>query len=137
MCFELTVSLMRALEMIISIAPVIFVDPSRANSDLLLSRICQLISQVLSRVTVPPGCFQHVVDLCLPDLSTITHFAIISAAVGILLALLKDELNRGIPFTFSHSLTKRSSIFMSLISVEDARGFCRQGSNKMSWLTFI
>lgn len=50
------------------------------------------MSQVLSRVTIPPGCFQHVLDLCLPDLSSVTHFAIISAAIGILLALLKDEM---------------------------------------------
>lgn len=93
MCFELTVSLMRALEMLISIAPTVFNDPTRPNSDTLLNRVCQLISQVLSRVTVPAGCFQHVVDLCLPDLGTVTHFAIVTAVIGIILALLKDELN--------------------------------------------
>lgn len=92
MCFELTVSLMRALEMIITIAPGIFQDPTRPNSDLLLGRVCQLASQVLSRVTTPPGCFQYVLDLCLPDLSSVTHFAIISAVLGILLALMKDEV---------------------------------------------
>lgn len=92
MCFDLTVSLMRALEMIISIAPVIIHDQARPNSDLLLGRICQLVSQVLSRVTIPPGCFQHVLDLCLPDLSSVTHFAIITAVVGILLSLMKNEL---------------------------------------------
>lgn len=92
MCFDLTVSLMRALEMLISLAPTIFIDSMRPNSDTLLNRVCQLISQVLSRVTVPFGCFQHVVDLCLPDLGTVTHFAIISAVIGILMALLKDEL---------------------------------------------
>lgn len=92
MCFELTVSLMRALEMIITIAPEIFQDTSRSNSDLLLGRICQLVSQVLSRVTIPPGCFQHVLDLCLPDLSCVNHFSIISAAIGILLALMQNEM---------------------------------------------
>lgn len=92
MCFELTVSLMRSLEMIITIAPFIYQDTSRSNSDLILNRICQLISQVLSRVTVPPGCFQFVIDLCLPDLSSITHYSIITSALGILIALLKDEL---------------------------------------------
>ncbi|XP_055377471.1 E3 ubiquitin-protein ligase RNF123 [Condylostylus longicornis] len=92
MCFELTVSLMRSLEMVIRVAPSIFHDPNRANSDLILNRVAQLISQVLSRVTVPPGCFQHVIDLCLPDLSSVSHFAIISAALGILLALLKEEI---------------------------------------------
>lgn len=92
MCFELTVSLMRSLEMLLVIAPQIFIDSARSNSDLLLKRVCELIGQVLSRVTVPPGCFQFVIDLCLPDLSSVTHFSIISATIGILLALLKNEL---------------------------------------------
>lgn len=42
MCFDLTVSLMRALEMVISIAPNIFIDSNRPNSDLLLGRVCQV-----------------------------------------------------------------------------------------------
>lgn len=95
MCFELTVSLMRALEMIVTITPGLWLDTSRANSEIILGRICQLAIQVLSRVTIPPGCFQHVMDLCLPDLSNVTHFAIISAAIGILLALMKNELGGG------------------------------------------
>lgn len=92
MCFELTVSLMRTLEMLISIAPSIFTDPERPNSITLLNRICQLISQVLARVTIPPGCFQSVIDMCLPELSTVTHFSIVSSTIGILLALLKNDL---------------------------------------------
>lgn len=93
MCFELTVSLMRCLEMIITVAPDVVTDESRPNSDLLLNRICQLISQVLSRVTVPPGCFQFVVDMCSADLNAVTHFPIITAALGILMALMRGELD--------------------------------------------
>uniref|UniRef100_W8AXB6 RING-type E3 ubiquitin transferase n=1 Tax=Ceratitis capitata TaxID=7213 RepID=W8AXB6_CERCA len=93
MCFELTVSLMRCLEMVITVAPEIFQEPSRSNSDLILNRVCQLISQVLSRVTVPPGCFQFIVDMCSSDLNSVTHFPIISAALGILLALLRSEID--------------------------------------------
>lgn len=92
MCFELTVSLLRVLEMLISIASDIFTNEDRPNSETLLNRVCQLISQVMSRVTVPPGCFQYVVDMCLPDLSSVIHFPIISAALAVLLALLKNEL---------------------------------------------
>lgn len=92
MCFELTVSLMRSLEMIITVAPELFKDATHPNSELLTIRVCQIINQLLSRVTVPPGSFQYVIDLCLPDLSAVTHFGIISAALGILLALLSDEL---------------------------------------------
>lgn len=93
MCFDLTISLLRALEMIVTIAPEIFKDPSRRNSDNMLARVCQLIIQVLSRVTVPPSCFQFVIDLCLPDLTGVTHFAILTAAIGILLGLMNDEMN--------------------------------------------
>ncbi|EDV91344.1 E3 ubiquitin-protein ligase RNF123 isoform X2 [Drosophila grimshawi] len=96
MCFELTVSLMRCLEMIITVAPDVVGDESRGNSDLILNRICQLISQVLSRVTVPPGCFQFVVDMCSADLNAVTHFPIISAALGILMALLRNEVEHDI-----------------------------------------
>lgn len=92
MCFDLTISLMRALEMIVTVAPGIFKDSSRPNSEILLSRVCQLIIQVLSRVTVPPSCFQFVIDLCLPDLTGVTHFAILTAAIGILIALMSDEM---------------------------------------------
>lgn len=88
MCFELTVSLMRSLEMVLTIVPEVVL----AHNDVLLGRIVQLVSQVLSRVTMPPGCFQYVIDLCLPDLSSVSHFSIITAALGILLALVRDEL---------------------------------------------
>lgn len=92
MCFDLTVSLMRALEMIVNIAPEIFKDSSRPNSDNLLGRVSQLVIQVLSRVTVPPSCFQFVIDLCLPDLIGVTHFAILTSSLGILLGLMADEM---------------------------------------------
>lgn len=84
---------MRSLEMLLTIAPSIFKNPTRPNSDLLLNRVCQLLSLVLSRITVPPGCFQFAIDMCLPDLTAVTHFAIITSAIGILLSLLSDELD--------------------------------------------
>lgn len=92
MCFELTISLMRSFEMLATIAPSICLDPQRAGSDLNLNRICQLVSQVFARVSTPAGVFQQVIDLCLPDLAAVTHFAIVSAVIGILLALMVDEL---------------------------------------------
>lgn len=92
MCFELTVSLMRSLEMVLQIVPEVVQDVSRPNSDVLLGRIVQLVSQVLSRVTVPPGCFQYVIDLCLPDLGSVSHFSIVTAALSIVLALMRDEI---------------------------------------------
>lgn len=85
--------------MLISILPAIVDDKERSNSDIMMGRISQLVIQVLSRVTIPPGCFQYVVDLCLPDLSNVTHFAIITAAIAILLALTKDEIGSDISIT--------------------------------------
>lgn len=110
MCFDLTISLMRALEMIVTIAPDIFKDSSRPNSDNLLGRVCQLIIQVLSRVTVPPSCFQFVIDLCLPDLTGVTHFAILTAALGILLGLMSDEMN------FDGSLAKLPKVSRHILT---------------------
>lgn len=112
MCFDLTISLMRALEMIVNIAPEIFKDSSRPNSDNLLGRVSQLVIQVLSRVTVPPSCFQFVIDLCLPDLISVTHFAILTASLGIILGLMSDELEfeslAKLPKVSRHILTDSS-----------------------------
>lgn len=102
MCFDLTISLMRALEMIVAIAPEIFKDSSRPNSENILGRVCQLVIQVLGRVTVPPSCFQFVIDLCLPDLIGVTHFAILTSSLGILLGLMSEEME------FDGALTKVS-----------------------------
>lgn len=92
MCFDLTVSLLRVLEMLISIVPAVFIDINRASSETLLCRVCQLLGQVLSRIAVPTGCFKFVIDMCLPDLSTVIHFPMISATIAVLLALLREEL---------------------------------------------
>lgn len=119
MCFDLTISLMRALEMIITIAPTVFKDSSRSDSDILLNRILQLVIQVLSRVTVPPSCFQYVIDLCLPDLTGVTHFSIITASLGIILALMQDELDidaRALKVCFRLLLNNNKIILTSLSS---------------------
>lgn len=40
-CFDLTLALLRVLEMVVSIAPEIFTDIMRSSSELLLARLCQ------------------------------------------------------------------------------------------------
>lgn len=114
MCFDLTISLMRALEMIITICPAIFKESSRPNSDILLGRIVQLVIQVLSRVTVPPSCFQFVIDLCLPDLTGVTHFAILTASLGIILALMQDEIDCENNLTIVRKFVKSVTVETSL-----------------------
>lgn len=53
----------------------------------------QLLCQILNRMSSHTSCFQHVVQLDIPDLETIDHFPILSAVIGILLALLKQDMS--------------------------------------------
>lgn len=82
--------------------------PMKSNKILLsLSQICtsqiqtklyecflpfQLLCQILNRVSSQTSSFQHVVLLDIPDLEAVDHFPILAAVVGILLALLKDDM---------------------------------------------
>ncbi|XP_043273682.1 E3 ubiquitin-protein ligase RNF123-like isoform X4 [Venturia canescens] len=91
-CFDLAVSLLRVIEMIATIAPAIFNDPARFSSENLLIRLCQLLCQILNRVSSQTSSFQHVVLLDIPDLETVDHFPILAAVIGILLALLQQEI---------------------------------------------
>ncbi|XP_043268738.1 E3 ubiquitin-protein ligase RNF123-like isoform X2 [Venturia canescens] len=91
-CFDLAVSLLRVIEMIATIAPAIFNDPAQFSSENLLIRLCQLLCQILNRVSSQTSSFQHVVLLDIPDLETVDHFPILAAVIGILLALLQQEI---------------------------------------------
>ncbi|RZF38962.1 hypothetical protein LSTR_LSTR003705 [Laodelphax striatellus] len=94
-CFDLTLSLLRVLEMMASIARPLFTNTSRESSETLLERMCQLLCQVLNRISSVTGCFQYVVDMEIPELEPVDHFPILTAVIGILLALLQDELGPG------------------------------------------
>ncbi|XP_071454524.1 E3 ubiquitin-protein ligase RNF123-like [Hetaerina americana] len=101
-CFDLALSLLRVLEMVTVVAPQVFTDASRASSDLLLARLCQLLCQVLNRVAcapgsgnttaIGPGCFSHVVNLDISDLEAVDHFPMLAAVAGVLLGLLTPEV---------------------------------------------
>ncbi|KAK2581027.1 hypothetical protein KPH14_006075 [Odynerus spinipes] len=91
-CFDLAISLLRVLEMICTVAPTIFNDPTQSSSENLLSRLCQLLCQVLNRMSSQTSCFQHVVLLEIPDLESVDHFPILAAVIGILLALLHEDM---------------------------------------------
>lgn len=94
-CFDLSVSLLRVLEMTITLVPEIFLDWSRPTSEMLLRRLAQvcpsgqgggpwgslrwcacpstnrllpsqLLNQVLNRVTAERNLFDRVVTLRLP-----------------------------------------------------------------------
>lgn len=52
----------------------------------------QLLSQILNRVSSQTSSFHLVLLLDIPDLEAVDHFPILTAVIGILLMLLKDEL---------------------------------------------
>ncbi|XP_066957839.1 E3 ubiquitin-protein ligase RNF123-like isoform X1 [Macrobrachium rosenbergii] len=96
-CFDLALALLRVLEMIVNIASELFTDFSRPNAESLLSRLCQLLCQVLHRVSGYSGCFGYVVSLEIPGLETIHHYPIITAVTGILVTLVKTGYDPASP----------------------------------------
>uniref|UniRef100_A0A8C3GTZ1 E3 ubiquitin-protein ligase RNF123 n=1 Tax=Corvus moneduloides TaxID=1196302 RepID=A0A8C3GTZ1_CORMO len=101
-CFDLSVSLLRVLEMTVTLAPEIFLDWNRPSSELLLRRLAQLLNQVLNRVTAERNLFDRVVNLRLPGLESVDHYPILVAVTGILVRL------RG-PASVSFGRTERAT----------------------------
>ncbi|XP_062843168.1 E3 ubiquitin-protein ligase RNF123 [Trichomycterus rosablanca] len=95
-CFDLSVSLLRVLEMTITLVPEIFLDWSRPSAELLLRRLAQLLNQVLNRVTAERNLFDRVVNLRLPGLESVDHYPILVAVTGILVRVLVDSERQGI-----------------------------------------
>lgn len=87
-CFDLSVSLLRVLEMTITLVPEIFLDSTQPTSEMLLRRLAQLLNQVLNRVTAERNLFDRVVTLWLPGLESVDHYPILVAVTGILVRLL-------------------------------------------------
>lgn len=77
-CFDLTLALLRVLEMIIHVYPEL-ITLSPAN-DMILTQLTQLVCQILNRVTIT-GCFEFVIDLEIPELESISHFQILTAGI--------------------------------------------------------
>ncbi|XP_077582387.1 E3 ubiquitin-protein ligase RNF123 isoform X2 [Stigmatopora nigra] len=94
-CFDLSVSLLRVLEMTVTLVPEIFLDWSRPSAELLLRRVAQLLNQVLNRATAEKNLFDRVVNLRLPGLESVDHYPILVAVTGILVRLLVDGERHG------------------------------------------
>ncbi|XP_073793682.1 E3 ubiquitin-protein ligase RNF123 isoform X3 [Danio rerio] len=95
-CFDLSVSLLRVLEMTITLVPEIFLDWTRPSAELLLRRLAQLLNQVLNRVTAERNLFDRVVNLRLPGLESVDHYPILVAVTGILVRILVDSNKQGV-----------------------------------------
>uniref|UniRef100_M4ADU9 RING-type E3 ubiquitin transferase n=1 Tax=Xiphophorus maculatus TaxID=8083 RepID=M4ADU9_XIPMA len=94
-CFDLSVSLLRVLEMTVTLVPEIFLDWTRPSAELLLRRLAQLLNQVLNRVTAEKNLFDRVVNLRLPGLESVDHYPILVAVTGILVRILVDGDKQG------------------------------------------
>ncbi|KAK1161551.1 E3 ubiquitin-protein ligase RNF123 isoform X1 [Acipenser oxyrinchus oxyrinchus] len=95
-CFDLSVSLLRVLEMTVTLVPEIFLDWTRPSAELLLRRLAQLLNQVLNRVTAERNLFDRVVNLRLPGLESVDHYPILVAVTGILVRILVDCEMQGV-----------------------------------------
>uniref|UniRef100_UPI00398EA455 E3 ubiquitin-protein ligase RNF123 n=1 Tax=Pristiophorus japonicus TaxID=55135 RepID=UPI00398EA455 len=95
-CFDLSVSLLRVLEMTVTLVPEIFLNWSRPSAELLLRRLAQLINQVLNRVTAEKNLFDRVVNLRLPGLESVDHYPILVAVTGVLVRILVDSDFQGV-----------------------------------------
>ncbi|CAG7734881.1 unnamed protein product [Allacma fusca] len=92
-CFELTQALLRVVEMIFNIASPVLNDFTRDSAQSLLGRLCMLLSQILNRIGSNSGSFAQVIDLDIAGLENVTHYPILSAVAGILLAAVRNELD--------------------------------------------
>ncbi|KAL5013113.1 hypothetical protein ScPMuIL_007383 [Solemya velum] len=86
-CFEITVCLMRVVEMIVTRATAVFTDWSKSSAELLLGRLIQLLCQVLNRVATKDSLFDSVSSLYIMGLECVTHYPILSVTAGILIQL--------------------------------------------------
>ncbi|KAH9496305.1 hypothetical protein Btru_010563 [Bulinus truncatus] len=87
-CFEISVCLLRVLEMVATVAPQVFTDWSRPSAELFLKRLMQLLSQIMARVTMKDGAFEHIVAIPIQGLDGVTHYPILTVTVGIMAQLI-------------------------------------------------
>lgn len=87
-CFEISICLLRVLEMVATVAPQLFTDWSRPSAELFLKRIMQLLSQIVMRVTIADGAFETLVTSPVPGMDGVTYFPVLSVTVGILAQLI-------------------------------------------------
>ncbi|NXA00742.1 RN123 ligase, partial [Nesospiza acunhae] len=93
-CFDLSVSLLRVLEMTVTLAPEIFLDWNRPSSELLLRRLAQVPCCVKKQHLEGHGDPSALPLLPFPfasiGLESVDHYPILVAVTGILVRLLVD-----------------------------------------------
>ncbi|XP_074646477.1 E3 ubiquitin-protein ligase RNF123-like isoform X2 [Tubulanus polymorphus] len=87
-CFDITVRLLRVLEMVIHLVPQFFTDWTQPSSESLIARLFQCICQVMNRIVTRTGVFETVIQSELPGLESVDHFPILASVAGILVQLI-------------------------------------------------
>ncbi|XP_064632637.1 E3 ubiquitin-protein ligase RNF123-like isoform X2 [Lineus longissimus] len=87
-CFDISVRLLRVLEMIVTLVPDFFTDWSKSSAESLIARLFQLLCQVLNRVVSQSGVFDNVVAAEMPGMESVDHFPILTSVVGIMAQLI-------------------------------------------------
>ncbi|KAI4488691.1 hypothetical protein M0802_011399 [Mischocyttarus mexicanus] len=123
-CFELTVALLRVLEMFCFLAPTLFTGNKLSNNETLLCRLFQLLCQILNRMISKSNTFQEVLLMDIPDLQSIDYFPLLTAVIGILLLILKKDIS---------SLTPHPKMVLPKVT----RSLLMEPSFQMSSLYFV
>ncbi|CAF0832772.1 unnamed protein product [Rotaria sordida] len=92
-CFDVTVSLLRTIEMIIYVAPTIILDKHSNKSEMLLIRLLQLLGQIFNRLATKNYVLEDIERLKMYALDNIQPYPIFSAVCGILVHLINRTSN--------------------------------------------
>ncbi|XP_065673661.1 E3 ubiquitin-protein ligase RNF123 isoform X2 [Hydra vulgaris] len=88
-CFDLTVGLLRVLEMVSTAVPEVFTDWQRSSAELTLTRLFQAVLQILNRVTASYKLFSTLSRLHATDIERQDRYAVLAAVAGVLVTLLQ------------------------------------------------
>ncbi|XP_045524913.1 E3 ubiquitin-protein ligase RNF123-like isoform X1 [Pieris brassicae] len=96
-CFDLYHGLARALEMTMSLAPMLLTkaEASDGQNDLLLGRTCQILMAVISRICVRgggSGGFSRLVSRGLPDTDRVHYYVALAPVAGCIVKILDPKL---------------------------------------------
>ncbi|CAK1543566.1 unnamed protein product [Leptosia nina] len=96
-CFDLYHGLARALEMTLSLAPLLLTQPEASDNqnDLLLGRTCQILMAVVSRICVRgggSGGFSRLVSRGLPDTDRVHYYVALAPVAGCVIRMLDPKL---------------------------------------------
>ncbi|XP_015423767.1 PREDICTED: E3 ubiquitin-protein ligase RNF123 [Myotis davidii] len=84
-CFDLSVSLLRVLEMTVTLVPEVFLDPTQPTSEMLLQRLAQFLGRAVGTHWAPAWALTPSPSL---GLESVDHYPILVAVTGILVRLL-------------------------------------------------